>query len=325
MMEIGVYLKEWGPLALFALVLAEQLGLPLPTLPVLLLAGALARQSGTWGGLELLAATAASLSGGLVWFLLGRRYSRRILRQLCRISLSPDFCVRQTELAFEQRGPYALIAARFVPGLSLLAPPLAGGLGMPLRTFALFQGSAALLYAGAGISGGLLFYEQLQGGLAWLAVHGQVALPAALGLLSLWLARKFWQRRKARLAPQIARIGVPELAAALRSVQPPLVLDVRSNLAREIDPRAVPTAQAFDWNDAAALAQLPTNRQIVTYCSCPNDVSALELARRILHSGRTSVQVLSGGLDSWAQTLPAAAPVEPALKPAAAGTSPTPG
>jgi membrane protein DedA with SNARE-associated domain len=99
--------------------------------------------------------------------------------------------VRQSELAFEKRGPLALVGARFIPGVSLLAPPLAGGLGMPLPTFAFYHGTAAMLYAGAGIGSGLLFYDQLRVVLSWLSEHGPVAVMAAVLLTGAWLARKF--------------------------------------------------------------------------------------------------------------------------------------
>lgn len=298
-MNMMAYLQAWGPLALFVVVLAEQVGLPLPTLPIMLLAGALARQSGDWGSIYILAATAASFLGGSVWYLVGRRHGSGILRQLCRISLSPDTCVRQTQISFERQGARALIAARFIPGLSLLAPPLAGGIGMPVRLFAVHQAMAALLYAVLGIGGGVLFYRQLDGVLGWFSRHGWHAVMVSGVLLLIWLGYKFWVRRQFRLAIDVRRITVDDLALALATPQPPLVLDVRSAQVRALDLRRVASARPVDINDKSFALGLPLDSVVVTFCSCPNDASAIVMARRLMRDGHTSVFVLVGGLDSW--------------------------
>lgn len=298
-MSIGAFLQAWGPVALFAVMLAEQLGLPLPTLPVMMVAGAIAHESGGWGLREIAVATLASFIGGLLWFQVGRHYGYDILHRLCRISISADTCVRQTEVSFEKAGARALIVARFVPGLSLLAPPLAGGLGMPLRTFSVYHGTAALLYALVGVGGGVLFYDQMHIVLEWMNTHARHALVLVAILLAAWLVRRIWLRRSLRLAPDVLRMTALELSQALVSAAPPLVLDVRARRVRERDPDTVPGAQPFDLDDAGALALLPEDRVIVTFCNCPNDASAIELARRITRSGRRSVRVLAGGLDGW--------------------------
>jgi len=297
-MEWEHLLREWGWLALFCVVFAEQVGLPLPTLPVLLLAGALAAQQQSGGIAEVLAATLGSLLGGWIWYQFGKRHGRRVLRLLCRISLSPDVCVRQTELSFEKRGPATLVMARFIPGLHLLAAPLAGGIHMPARTFLTYHGLGALLYAVLGIGGGLLFYEPLRSLLQWITAHGERASAAALVLFLLWLVRRYWSRRFDREALSIARITPRELAEALASPEPPLVLDARSLLARE-QAAGIPEAIAVDWEDASSLRRLPKERSFVTYCACPNDASAVALAKRLRKAGYRNVQVLAGGLDDW--------------------------
>lgn len=296
--QIEQWLGQWGWLGVFVLVLGEQLGLPLPTLPILVLAGMLAGQHASWGGLEWLAATVASLLGGGIWFLIGRSHGRRVLRLLCRISLSPDACVRQTEVSFEKRGPATLVVARFLPGLSLLAPPLAGGIGMPAATFLRFHGTGAALYAALGIAGGELFYEPLESILRWMADNGGRTAALVAAAFALWLLRRYWQRRLSRAA-DIARITPAELARALLSDAPPLVIDARSELAREQDGEGIAAAIAIDWDDAGALAALPRVDRIVTFCSCPNDASAVALARRLRAAGYTGVAVLVGGLDAW--------------------------
>lgn len=297
-MDFEALLNQWGWLGLFLVVFAEQVGLPLPTLPLLLLAGAIAGQHQSIGLAEILAATAGSVLGGWLWYVFGRRQGRRVLRLLCRISLSPDACVRQTELSFEKRGPATLVLARFVPGLHLLAAPLAGGIRMPARTFLAYHGLGALLYAVLGVGGGLLFYEPLQGLLQWVDDNGALAAAAAALLLMLWLARRYWSRRLDREALAIPRITPRELAQALDSKEPPLILDARSLLARAQE-GGIAQAIAIDWDDADSLLKLPRERDFVTYCACPNDASAVALARRLRKAGYRNVRVLSGGLDDW--------------------------
>ncbi|MBL8470712.1 MAG: VTT domain-containing protein [Rhodocyclaceae bacterium] len=290
------FLHAWGPLAVFAVVLAEQLGAPLPTLPLLLLAGTLAGNAGRLGGQEALAAAAGSLLGAWVWFLLGRRYGNRVLGLLCKVSLSPDVCVRQTEVAFERRGPVALVIARFVPGLAMLAPPVAGGVGMRNATFLAWQGLASTLYAVAGIGGGVLFYEQFSAALGWFARHLGWSVGVVLAVVSIMVIWRYFKRISGR---KIRRLTPQQVAHALASGDPPLVLDARSQLSRMSDPRSVPGALPLDLEDVAAIAALPSGRSLITYCACPNDASALELARRIQRAGRPQVAVLQGGLDGW--------------------------
>lgn len=295
--DLSQLLREWGPLAVFCVVLTEQLGAPLPTLPLLLLAGALAGNAGRLGGHEILAATAGSLVGAWVWFLLGRRYGGRVLGLLCKVSLSPDACVRQTELAFEKRGPLALVIARFVPGLALLAPPVAGGVGMSNGAFVAWQGLAATLYALAGIGGGVLFYEQFNVALGWFSRHLGWSAGVVLAVVALMVAWRYAKRVSGR---KIRRMTPQQLAHALASKDPPLVLDARSMLSRKSDARSVPGALPVDLDDSSAIDALPAGRRFITYCACPNDASAVELARRMHRAGRRKVSVLQGGLDSWA-------------------------
>jgi len=109
-------LLQYGYVVLFAFVLVEQIGLPIPAVPVLLGVGALAGTGRMSLALALGAALAASLPPDLVWYELGRRRGGRILGLLCRVSLEPDSCVRRAENLFMRRGRKALLIAKFFPG-----------------------------------------------------------------------------------------------------------------------------------------------------------------------------------------------------------------
>src|SRR6266542_4248579 len=167
---------SYGLVLVFANVLAEQLGLPIPALPTLVVAGALAADGMLSAPLTLLAAVAASVLADFVWFELGRRQGHRILKTLCRISLSPDTCVRQTERHFERWGLPSLLVAKFIPGFSTVAPPLAGALRASPAAFLLFDAGGAVLWAGSGIAAGMLFHRAIDRALERLTSVGSGAL-----------------------------------------------------------------------------------------------------------------------------------------------------
>src|SRR6185295_18008325 len=151
------FLVRHGVLVLFAAVFVAQAGVPLPAAPWLLTAGALAGAGKMNAFVALLAAALGSLAAGQIWFHLGRRYGARVLNVLCRISLEPDSCVRRTQNVFAKYGMKGIVAAKFVSGLSTLAPPLAGSSGVSAPRFFLFDTLGSLLYAGTFILVGVLF------------------------------------------------------------------------------------------------------------------------------------------------------------------------
>jgi membrane protein DedA with SNARE-associated domain len=207
---------EHGLLTVFCAVLCAQLGAPIPALPFLLLAGAAAAGDSGFAMHALVLAILAALFADTLWFCIGRRYGRRVLALLCRLSISPDSCVRQSELSFARRGIATLLAAKFVPGLSILAPALAGAIGMRYASFAIFDLTGIALWAGSGIAGGLLFHEQIGRLLITLSALGSMAATVIAGLLASYVAWRFWRRwRAGRRLADVARIATDELAAMM--------------------------------------------------------------------------------------------------------------
>src|SRR6267142_285330 len=170
------FLVRHGTAVLFAAVFIEQLGLPLPATPWLLAAGALIGTGKMNGAVALAAAVIGSLVADLIWFYLGRHYGNRVLNLLCRISLEPDSCVRRTQDVFTRYGMRGVVVAKFIPGLSTLAPPLAGSSGVGAPRFFFFDGLGSLLYAGCFILVGALFSHQLEQVIAALASLGGSAV-----------------------------------------------------------------------------------------------------------------------------------------------------
>jgi membrane protein DedA with SNARE-associated domain len=268
MVELTQYVISYGLPLIFGFVLLEQLGAPIPALPVLIVAGALAA-NGDLSAVQVLAvAVVASLLADSVWYGLGRLRGNRILKKLCQISLSPDSCVRQTESIFEGWGMPSLLVAKFIPGFSTVAPPMAGAMGGGPTAFVLYDTGGALLWAGAGVAGGMVFHRAIDRVLAVLASFGGGALILLAAGLAVFIAYKLWQRRRFFKVLRMARISVEELSRLMDDGKSPLVFDVRTATGRARDPRRIKGAAVLDIDDLdAALKELPRDQEIVLYCT----------------------------------------------------------
>ena len=262
------YVMAYGLPLIFGIVLLEQLGAPIPALPVLLVAGALSVDGDLSAPHVLLVAVMASVIADALWFSLGRRQGNRILKTLCKISLSPDSCVRQTEAVFERWGMPSLLFAKFIPGFSTVAPPLAGAVGASTAAFLLYDAGGALLWAGAGVAGGMLFHRAIDRALNLLASLGSGALVVLGAGLAAFIAFKWWQRRGFYKMLRMARISVQQLRDLMDQGQSPIVLDVRTAGARSRDPRRIPGAAVLESSELdAKLGDLPRDREIILYCT----------------------------------------------------------
>ncbi|HEV2539404.1 MAG TPA: DedA family protein/thiosulfate sulfurtransferase GlpE [Frateuria sp.] len=298
--QIVALIAEYGLLLVFLNVLIEQAGLPLPAVPTLVVAGALAAGGQLPLGGVLLVALAGCLASDFAWYMAGRRYGAGVMRTLCRISLSPDSCVKQSELRFQRWRAPVLLVAKFVPGLSTVAPPLVGAMGLTPRRFLLFDALGSLLWAGAAVALGYVFADGVERALAVFEGTGPLAAKWLGTLLGAYILFKWWQRRRLLVALRMGRIEVDELANALRSSRPPLVFDVRAAGSRALDGRTIPGALAFEpLALEALLAGVPYQRELVLYCNCPNEVSAAKAAKLLMERGYRRVRPLRGGLDAW--------------------------
>jgi len=294
------FFAEYGLVAVFGFVLLEQLGAPIPALPVLLLAGARAMDDPLFGVAALAVSVLACTIGDLAWFWAGRRYGYGVLKLLCRISISPDSCVRQTETTYERRGVATLVIAKFLPGLATVAPPVAGALGLRTSSFLLFNGAGAALWSGTGLVLGLVFHGQIEWLMERIAEFGGRAFLLLAVLLALYVVHRLWDRWRFLRTLRSARVGVDELYAMMSRGDDPIVLDVRSRTHRELDGRRIPGARAVDLDALeATLAQIPRDREVVVYCACPNEASAVKVALLLRARGIHRVRPLAGGIDAW--------------------------
>jgi membrane protein DedA with SNARE-associated domain len=288
------FLLRHGYAVMFLTVVAEQLGLPVPSVPVLLAMGALSGSGEFSLAIALPLAVAGCLVGGLSWYELGRRRGRRILKLLCRISLEPDFCIRRAEDVFSRRGPKVLLFSKFVPGLSLVAPPIAAMFRMRIRRFLAWDAAGSMLWAGAFIGAGFLFRVQIE----------RSALPSAGGWgrrpvgrpAGFYIGWKYVNRRRFLRRLRVAHIGRKNSAEYGSGENLTVVVSgIRWNRRRPgEDPRRPSPAS----NSTGAITRFPAIR---TWCSiAPVRTSHQRHDDLRLHRlGITRVRPLAGGFDAW--------------------------
>jgi membrane protein DedA with SNARE-associated domain len=260
------FVERHGYALLFFWVLTEQSAIPLPSVPLLLAAGALIRT----GRLQLLLAIAccvgAALMADTIWFELGRKRGRRILNLLCRVSLEPDTCVRQTENAFLKYGMKSLLVSKFVPGLNAVAAPLAGNSRSSYGRFLLYDIAGATLWSGAYLAVGYLFSTQLEAMLGYASRMGSSLLVLVVALFALWIGGKYVQRRRFLRQVKGDRITPEELRDRLDAGEDVVVVDLRSG--RSEDSAAVPGAIRLSLEDLDVRShEIPRDQEVVLFCN----------------------------------------------------------
>jgi len=293
-------IAEFGLLAVFLNVLLDEGGLPLPAYPLLAVAGALAAD----GQLSVVSVIAAAVSGSFIadtsWYWIARRHGRRVLALLCKLSLSPDTCVRQTETLFIRVGPATLLFAKFIPGLGNIAIALSGITRVRPAVFMLFELVGASLYLSLPVLLGWLFHDAVTKILDTLARLGVIGLAIVVGAMALYLFLRWWERMLFIRQLRMDRITVDELVTLLDNEQKPILLDVRSRQAREGG--VIPGAVAAHPEDMhPSLEQHDRDTEIVVYCACPNEVTAALAAKHLKKAGFTKIRPLLGGIDAWAK------------------------
>lgn len=258
------YLAEHGYAALFGIVLAEQLGAPLPAIPVLLAVGALLGSRGYTAPTALLIAVFASLFADTVWFLIGKRKGVSVLKLLCRISLEPDSCVSSSRHWFRRFGAWLLVIAKFIPGLSTVAPPMAAISKMSLWRFLLSDGLGSALWASVFLGLGFVFRAELE-------LVGDVAGRTGFSLIGIalvWAFFKWWQRWRFLRTLRMSRITPEELYRRMEAQEALTVLDLRQAIELEQTSKKIVGAL---WVDRGRLGELhgtiPRDQDIILYCT----------------------------------------------------------
>jgi membrane protein DedA with SNARE-associated domain/rhodanese-related sulfurtransferase len=294
-------LERYGLLVVFLSVLLAEGGLPLPAFPILITAAALLTQ-----GLHqipgiVLAGVSGCLVADLAWYWGGRRYGRRVLGLLCKMSLSPDYCVRQMETVFLKIGPWSLLFAKFLPGLSAISVAMAGVTKMSLPAFVALNGIGALLFVGVGVLIGLTFQDTITDILLMLADVGKFGVLFVLAGLVLYLLARWWRRREFIRQLRAERITVDGLRGLISEGHAPLILDARPKEIRRRDGIIPGALSAHPADIDPRVMTFSHDAEIVVYCACPNDVSAAVAAKHLKQAGFKNVRPLLGGIDAWVE------------------------
>ncbi|HEX5233910.1 MAG TPA: VTT domain-containing protein [Silvibacterium sp.] len=294
------FFLKYGYLVLFVWVLVEQLGVPIPSVPLLLTAGTLTATHKLNLPLVLTAVLLGSLVSDSAWYWMGKRYGGTVVKLLCRLSMESSTCVRRTENLFTKHGAGALVVAKFVPGFGSVAAPIAGQTGMRYHLFAIYDIAGILLWAICFTVGGRFFGVVLTRhphALAWVARFGFVLFILLLLGFFIW---RFFRQRAFLREFRMARLDPQELKAMLDRGQPVYIIDLRHPLDYLPDPRTLPGAILLSPDKLMAQSEeIPRDRDVVLFCTCPSEATAAKTALAIRKLGIYRVRPLLGGFDEW--------------------------
>ena len=296
---------QYGYLILFVWVMAEQLGVPLPSIPLMLTAGTLSATHRMSAPLALGAVMLACAVSDTVWYMMGRRYGGKVLRLLCRFSLESSTCVSKTEGYFGRHGASTLLFAKFIPGLSTVAAPIAGQTGMGYVKFLLYDMAGALLWGGVYVYAGWFFGDAVKKSQMLFHFVGRFAVALFVLMVIAFLAYRVLKQQRFLRQVRELRMDASELKAMMdRTAETggllPYIVDLRHPLDFLPDPRMLPGAVRIGPSELAKHADaIPRDRDVVLYCTCPSEETSAKVALTLHKMGVYRVRPLRGGFDGW--------------------------
>jgi membrane protein DedA with SNARE-associated domain/rhodanese-related sulfurtransferase len=299
MNHLIMLLQQYGLGLVFVNVLALQAGLPVPAYPVLIVAGAYAAMGGNPLWQLVAVGVAAALVADTGWYLAGRRFGLSILRTLCRVSLSQDTCVRQTESLFQRFGPMSMVFAKFIPGFASVATALAGAIRLPYWKFLAFDAVGASLWVSVGVGLGYLFRHAVDDAMNTLKALGHVGLILVIAGFVTWVLVKWIRRHIFIRQLRMDRVSVDELNTLMTAKQVNAIVDVRSPMTQAATGR-IPGARTIDMQKIIeSFKGVPVDGEVVVYCACPNEATAVKVAQSLRKLGYKRIRPLQGGIDAW--------------------------
>ena len=300
-----VFFVHYAYLIIFLWVLVEQIGIPIPSVPVLLTAGTLsATHRVSFIGITI-AMLLSCIIADTLWFSLGRRYGNSVLKLLCRLSFEASTCVSKTEGYFTRRGAVTLLFAKFVPGLSTVAAPIAGQTGMSYGRFLAWDMAGSLIWGETFILAGRFFGDLAKKSAPFFAWLGHFAIFIFAAMVLGFLAHRIWKQRKFLQQVREMRLEPSELKQMLDAAEaggtvPPFIVDLRHPLDYLPDPRVLPGALRIGPNELKQHSEIiPRDRDVILYCTCPSEETSAKLALQLHKMGVYRVRPLRGGFDGW--------------------------
>lgn len=262
------FLLQHGYSLLFAWVLLEQGGLPMPSIPLLLAAGALAGAHRMNLAIAFLIPVVAGSIGDICWYEFGRRRGGKVLNLICRISLEPDSCARRTEDMYARHGAKSLLFSKFIPGLSTVAPPLAGVFRMKWLRFLWYDLLGSAIWSGTLVGLGFVFSSELEGVAHYVSRLGEALVVLLVGGLAAYVLFKYCERQKFLRSLRIARISPEELKAKLDAGEQIQIVDLRHSVEFEAEPLTIPGALRMNPNELERRQkEILRDRDVVLYCT----------------------------------------------------------
>jgi membrane protein DedA with SNARE-associated domain/rhodanese-related sulfurtransferase len=292
---------------LFFWVLVEQLGVPIPSIPLMLTAGTLSATHRISFSEALLAVLAACIIADSSWYALGRRFGARVIRLLCKMSLEASTCVSKTESYFTRRGGQTLLFAKFIPGLSTVSAPIAGQTGMPYSRFLLYDLSGSVIWSLSFLLAGRFFGDVAKRSQAFFGLLSHFAAAVFILMVAGFFIHRVVKQRRFLAQVRELRLEPAELkamldAAGVDPARQPYIVDLRHPLDYLPDPRVLPGAVRIGPAELAACAEhIPRDRDVILYCTCPSEETSAKVALQLHRLGITRVRPLRGGFDGWKQ------------------------
>ena len=290
---------------LFGWVLIEQGGLPIPSIPLMIAVGTMSAAHKLHVAYAIPVILFACLLSDSAWYFLGRHFGSRVLNILCRFSLEAATCVERTHGTVSKRGAFTLLFAKFVPGLSTVAAPIVGQVKVPYLTFVLYDMAGSLLWSGAWLFAGRFFGDLARRSSDFFAMLGHFGIALVFFMVLSLVVYRLLKRRQfldqlegLRLEPEqlMAMINDAETAGLDR----PFIIDLRHPLDVLTDPLVLPGALRIGPDELKQRRQIiPTDRDIVLYCTCPSEETSVKVALELHRMGIRRVRPLRGGLQGW--------------------------
>ncbi|MBP0592021.1 DedA family protein/thiosulfate sulfurtransferase GlpE [Paraburkholderia sp. LEh10] len=292
-------ISTWGAAVVFLNVLITRLGVPIPAVPVLLLAGTAVANGHLSFWHVLTAALAGALIGDGVWFAAGRMLGRRVIHALARLSAAVEAHMRKARVLFMRFGLAIVSVSKFVPGLAIITPPLMGTTRVGITLFFAWDALGIVAWATFWLLGGAIFERQLNMLLHEIRAHGWTIIDMLAVIAACYLAFRFVQRWRLQRPLSFAPVSPEQLDAMMRADKPPLVLDARPDEVKRQAPQRIPGALPLDIHSPGTVDAALLARDVVVYCVCADDVTAKTLSQQMRDKGFTRVRALRGGLDAW--------------------------
>jgi len=290
---------------LFGWVLVEQAGLPIPSVPLMLAAGTMSAAHKVHIALVIPVVLLACLIADTAWWWLGRRFGSRVLDLLCRMSLDATTCVNRAQGSIARRGGVTLLFAKFVPGVSTIAAPIAGQAGMSFPEFAVYDMAGSLVWAGAWLFAGRFFGDMARRSSQFFATLTHFAFALVLLMVLGIIIYRYVQRRRFLAELRGLRLEPEQLLAMIEEArsgraEAPFIIDLRHPLDVLTEPEILPGALRIGPNELRIHRdEIPLDREIVLYCTCPSEETSAKMAMELRRLGLYRVRPLRGGLQGW--------------------------